>query len=181
MFYQNYDDYMWDIFYFIGLANNSNNMFCMPNMNSQNNLNSYYPSIYKIINPVVQRVISGMNYQYINDDMVNDMTNTIYGIVEGDVNNLENISSNNNLSNDNRRTNQTSAQVNTSSNNINNVNNSVNSVLSTNNSLLRDLIKILVIKELLSRNNIRRFPFNNQMMNVPYYQMPMMNSPYMVN
>ena len=87
-----------DIFYFNGLANNPNNMWYMPNasnpnnsnnLNNLNNLNSYYPSIYKIVYPVVQRVIAGTNYQYINEDMINDMVNTVSGIVEGDINNIE--------------------------------------------------------------------------------------------
>ena len=179
MFYQNYDDYMRDIFYFNGLANNpNNNMFYMQNPASQNNLNSYYPSIYKIISPVVQRVVTGTNYQYVNEDLLNDMVNTVSGIVEGDISNIENVSSNNNNSNnDNRRMNQTTTQVNASSNTAQ----TQSTNISNNNSLLRDLIKILVIKELNNRNNVRRFPFSNSMMNVPYYQMPMMNSPYMVN
>ena len=181
MFYQNYDDYMRDVFYFNGLSNNPNNMFYMQNQSTQNNLSSYYPSIHKIVYPVVQRVTSGTNYQYINEDIINDMVNTVYGIVEGDINNIENVSSNN-INNDSKRTNQTTTQVNASSNSPSNINNTNNfSNLNSNNSLLRDLIKILVIRELINRQNIRRFPFNNQMMNVPYYQMPMMNSPYMVN
>ncbi len=180
MFYQNCDDYMRDIFYFNGLANNPNNMYYMQNLPNQNNLDGYYPSIYRIIYPVIQRVVSTNNYQYINEELINNLVNNVLGIIEGDVNNIDNSSSNNtsntNSSNEIRRTNNN--QTNTSSANSNvNLNNNI----SNNTSLLKDLIKILVIKELISRQNIRRFPYNNQMMNVPYYQMPIMNSPYMVN
>ena len=167
MFYQNYDDYMRDVFYFNGLSNpnNNNNMFFnMQNNQNQSSLNNYYPSIYKIIYPVIQRVISGGNYQFTNEDMINEIVNTVYGIVEGDINNLENTSSSNQ---DSRRM---------ATNSSGNMNSQATMNSNNNNSLLRDLIKILVIKELITKSNVRRFPYNNPMMNMPYYACP-----YMVN
>jgi hypothetical protein len=89
------------------------------------------------------------------------------GITAGDVNNLENSGNNNEV---NRNANQ-----NGNYQNSNGASNQKSQNLADNN-LLRDLIKILTIKELTTRNNVRRFPYtygdfymNNQMM------------PYMVN
>ena len=166
MFYPSYDDYMRDIFYFNSLSHPARNcgfnqdgdflvqnaQAMMPNMyNGSNNiaiLNGLYPSIYKIVWPVVQKVISGNNYQFITEELVN---------VQGDINNKssENQSQGNN--------NQTNSQNNCQFNN--------QSQISQNNQLMKDLIKILVIRELISKNNVRKFP--NM---IPYY-MP----PYMVN
>lgn len=57
MFYPSYEDYMRDIFYFNGLQNQSNSYPYMFGYNSQS-LNDYFPSIYKIIYPVIQKVVS---------------------------------------------------------------------------------------------------------------------------
>ena len=56
MYYPSYEDYMKDVFYFNGLAN-PNNMYPYSGFSNQN-LSDFYPSIYKIVNPVVQKVIS---------------------------------------------------------------------------------------------------------------------------
>ena len=85
------------------------------------------------------------------------------GITAGDINNLDN------SSNENRRNN---CQNNSNSNS--NMSNNANSNLE-NNGLLRDLIKILTIKELLNRNNVRRFPFTYGNIN-PYGMWGMANS-----
>ena len=153
MFYPNYDDYMRDVFYFNGLANSG-----MWGMNNSN-LDILYPSIYRIIYPVVKRVVSGNNFQFANDDTVSNATNMIYEIVEGDTNLSQTTG------------NQSNTQNNQSNNNVNiNLNN--NKTIS-NDSLLKDLIRILVIRELISKNNVRPFPYygphymNNQMM-MPY-------------
>ena len=57
MFYPSYEDYMRDIFYFNGLQNSNNSYPYMFGYNNQN-LNDYFPSIYKIVYPVVQKVVS---------------------------------------------------------------------------------------------------------------------------
>ncbi len=134
--------------------------------NNNLTLNTLYPSIYKIVWPVIQKVISGNNYQFITEEIVNNTVDVVLGIVEGEVGSVEK----ENCNNDSRR--QQTSTNNNASNNCNSGNNNSNS------NLLRDLIKILVIKELLSRNNVRRFPFGETM---PYYINPNMMSPYMVN
>ncbi len=194
MFYSNNDSYMQDLYYYNQMPSNTymnsfgNNMIGNPNMqtiqgrtnipNNQmftnqgfftnnmpiQNLNTLYPSIYRILNPVISRVVLNNN-QPITEDLLNNMTDTVFNIVEGQIdfgddqvqrnNNNENQQSNTNSSNNNvsnnsanrasesaRQTNQTSQPSNTRNN--------------RGDSLLRDLIKILIIKELLSRNGFQR-------------------------
>ena len=137
MYYPSYEDYMRDVFYFNGLQNN-NTAYPYMAFNSQN-LNDYFPSIYRIINPVVQKVVSGNNYQFTNEDSVNNIVEVVFGITAGDLNTLEN-SSNADASRKTMPNNTTSSNQ-------------------ENNTLLKDLIKILTIKELQSKQNIRRFPY----------------------
>ena len=158
MFYPNYEDYMRDIFYFNGLQNTNTSYPYMMGFNNQN-LNDYFPSIYKIVNPVIQKVVSGNNYQFTNEESVNNIVDVVLGITAGDINNLEN-----NGNNDKRQNQNTNCN-----------NNNCSQDNKENNMLLRDLIKILTIKELQSKQNVRRFPYTygNGM---PYY---MQTPPYM--
>jgi len=154
MFYPSYEDYMRDIFYFNGLQNQNMNYPYM-GFNSQN-LNDYFPTIYKIVNPVVQKVVSGNNYQFTNEDSVNNIVDVVLGITAGDINNLENVGNN---TDPNRRQNGSSQTQGTSQ--------------VQENMLLKDLIKILTIKELQSKQNVRRFPFTYGNANncyMPYQQ-----------
>lgn len=59
-------------------------------------------------------------------------------------------------------------------------NSSNNIVQKDSNSLLKDLIKILVIKELIAKSNVRRFPYTYGGTISPYF-MNNQNMPYMVN
>lgn len=160
MFYPNYEDYMRDIFYFNGLQNTNTSYPYMMGFNNQN-LNDYFPSIYKIVNPVIQKVVSGNNYQFTNEESVNNIVDVVLGITAGDINNLEN-----NGNNDKRQNQNTNCN-----------NNNCSQDNKENNMLLKDLIKILTIKELQSKQNVRRFPYTygNGM---PYY---MQTPPYMAN
>jgi len=166
MYYPSYEDYMKDLFYFNGLSN-PNNMYCLGNSNNSN-LNNMYQSIYNIVNPVIQKVISGNNYQFVNEESVNNIVDVVIGITAGDINNMD--SANN------------ETRKNCNSNNCSNSNsqsNTSNNSLQETNTLLRDLIKILTIKELSSRNNVRRFPYTYGAMS-PYYMNNQM-MPYMIN
>ena len=149
--------------------NNMNRMFIGQNnqMIPAQNLSSLYPSIYRIINPVVSRVVSNGNNQIINEDYLNNMVDTVFNIVEGQietepVQNPRNTQSENQInSNTSSNNNQTSRT--TESNRQTTVSQS-SSRNNRNDSLLRDLIKILIIKELLARNQYQR-----QYMQVPCY------------
>lgn len=206
MFYQDSNDYMRDS-YFCGngmnmnplyssngmMYGNSQNNSCMQNMqnpymqnyfqmsmqqNTANSLENLYPQIYRIINPVANRVISNSNNQFMTEDVLNNMTDTVYNIVEGEVSSLvsmqdannqgddtiqvnANLSSNSNSTVNNTR-NQNSINNSSSSNNERRGNNSMD-YKANNNRLLRDLIKIILIKELLSRRN------NHNNYNIPNY------------
>ena len=162
MFYPSYEDYMRDIFYFNGLQDR-NMLYSYSGFNNQN-LNDYFPSIYKIVNPVIQKVVSGNNYQFTNEDSINNIVDVVLGITAGDLN----LSENNDI---NRKTN---------TNTNNNSNNSSMQVQENRegNTLLKDLIKILTIKELQNRQNVRKFPYNYNS-RVPYYMQE--QNPYMMN
>ncbi len=197
MYFQNYDDYMRDVFYFNQMPNqnlnypymgynnmqnpNFQNNFAGQNFNNGNsNINNMYPSIYRIVQPVVSRVLTGNNYQYMSEDNLNSMVDTVYNIVEGDArNNLDNSSS---LNSNNTTSTQTQSQTqtqpqrnNTNQNTTQTTTMTQTSTSSQNNQnetmLLKDLIKILLIKEIINRNNIRRFSNNgfNNYQNIPNY------------
>ena len=151
---------------------NSNGMFMgQINSNQQNmmpmqNLSSLYPSIYRIINPVVSRVVSNGNNQIVNEDSLNNMVDTVFNIVEGQIDlegesttqrnvqseNQTNLNSSSNMtsgSNSSSRTTETNRHTTQTMQATSNRNN-------RNDSLLRDLIRILIIKELLARNQFQR-------------------------
>ena len=180
---------------------NQDMMSNISNMWQSNSINNMYPSIYRIINPVVNRVVSNTNCQNLTNDSLNNMVDTVYNIVEGQImqetdieisravednNSVTNISTtstvNSNSSTtvrttsaDNRNSNST---ISNSGNSNNNRNNNINTNIGTNSrnnrneSLLKDLIKILIIKEILSRRQTR-----NQF----YQNMQSFNNPYMNN
>lgn len=179
MFYQDNNDYMRDS-YFYGNAGNGNGMMYgnMQNPYMQNNyqmpmgqnfvnqpmnLNNMYPQIYRIISPVANRVIANSNSQYMTEDNLNNMVDTVYNIVEGDVSSLMNTPSNqgddtvqvnaNVSSTNNRNPNSTTSNSSNNPSNDRRGNNNVMDNQTSNSRLLRDLIKIIIIKELLSRQN----------------------------
>lgn len=154
-----------------------------PRRGSFQNLNNLYPSIYRIINPVVSRVVSNANNQFINEDILANMTDTVFNIVEGQIEVEDEIQVQRNMVNENQtNSNSTNNSSNTNSS-LNNSNRTAeanrNQVPTThsnsgrnnrNDSLLRDLIKILILKELFSRNCMQRqmnFPIGN--MYNPYF------------
>lgn len=209
MFYSNNDSYMQDLYFYNQnpqawnnysqpmnnmnssmqnpnmMNGNMNSMYMGPNpnngygMNYPQNLNNLYPSTYRIILPVALRVIANSNYQYINEDALNNMVDTVYNIVDGQIEYEEdsnNISKQEMSSNSNSN-NSTSA----SSTNANSVSRTTDTRQTTtqtittsrgNNrqdSLLRDIIKIIIIRELLSRNQFMPNNRQNFMQPTPQY------------
>lgn len=148
-----------------GMISN-NGMFQNNGMHVQN-LNNLYPCIYRIINPVVARVVSN-NTQAITEDLINNMTDTVFNIVEGQIDLGDDISQRNSQAENSSSSNSSSS---TSSNNNTSARANERQTTSQttfknnrNESLLRDLIKIIIIKELLSRNQMQR-----QFMQNPFY------------
>lgn len=152
----------------------NNQMMSQPNM-QRTSVSSMYPQVYRIINPVANRVISNSNYQFLTEDTLDNMVDTVYNIVEGDVSTLSSTTPTNSgddtvtqgpargstqtatattSSNSNGSSRQTTMAENSRSSTttvISRNNNSNNSNNRGENQLLRDLIKIIIIKELLSR------------------------------
>ncbi len=184
MFYTGNDNYMQDIYFYNqnpntyhginGFPNGANNNYWGQNasyINSNmmpNNINMLYPSIYRIIMPVILRVIQNSNYQFINEDILNNMVDTVYNIVDGQIeytdetNNSSNQSSNSTVGTNNQttRNNEQRAQ---SSNTTNQTNNN-----RKDNPLLRDIIKILILRELMMRNQMVQPQMYNPNYNMNY-------------
>ncbi len=175
--YTNNDNYLQDLYNYNQMPNNQfmnnncmpnmfqnqpscmNGMYANPNMYQQNNnsnLTTFYPSTYRIINPVVSRVVQNSNYQFLNEDTINNMVDTVFSIVDGQIdyreddmplqtqNQTMNSTSSNSSSNSTQSQRQTTTEI---------TRTQVNTTTQTNKAdgLLRDLIRILIIKEILSR------------------------------
>ena len=117
MFYQGNNDYMRDAFYYSqpqqsvtypygGMNNNYSQVGSMPmnttssfgnnmNMPTTNSVSNMYPQVYRIIDPVASRVIANNNFPYYTEDNLNNMVDTVYNIVEGDVATLSSTMSSN--------------------------------------------------------------------------------------
>lgn len=171
-------------------------------INNSQNPNNLYPSIYRIINPVVNRVVSGSNIPYITEDTLNNLVDTVFNIVEGQIDledeieistsndsinrgatttttsntNTQNPSSNTNTRTTTTTNNRTPLNTTTSTNTTTNFSNT-NRRHHNDNSLLRDLIKILILRQIFSRNCINQMPFNypNNFQNQYTYNPNLMN------
>lgn len=213
MFYSGNDNYMQDLYFYNQIPNqNTYNGVGMNNVNMQNpmmnngmymnqnpnmysaqaqqpNINTLYPSTYRILMPVVSKVVANSNCQFLNEDVLDNMVDTVFNITEGQINyenEPEQVKTRER--NTTAQTNTTSvSQTNPNNNNTTNVSSTttrVNNVAqtsnnSTNNSndnLLRDIIKILIIREILFR---RQFPNSNmQNNNMNMYSMNNGMCPY---
>lgn len=145
---------------------NQNMMNCMcngnPNMYGNNmgqNINNLYPSTYRIIAPVVSKVVANSNCQFFNEDSLNNMVDTVYNIVEGQIDyddspsiQTENTQSTQNTNSSSSSTNSSTTRTSETRQVTNSQSQTSNSRSNRNDSLLRDIIKILILKELLSRN-----------------------------
>lgn len=194
MFYSGNDNYMQDLYFNNPMPNTYNNM-CMsnfdngmqnpmymnngmqnPNMfmrqNQQPNINTLYPSTYRILMPVVSRVVSNSNYQFLNEDVLNNMVDTVYNITEGQIDYETEQDSVQERTNSTQANSTSVSQTNQNNSTTTNVTNTrINSDTQTtrnnsstntrNDDLLRDLIKILIIREIISR---RQFQSNNMNM-----------------
>ena len=116
---------------------------------NQANIDNMYPEIYRIIYPMVCKACMNTN-ENITEDLVSRITNEIYINIE----NIE-ISKENRNSSNVANNNQTNKNVNSKSNLTDTTLNRQED--RNRNPLLRDLIRILVLRELLGRPN--RPPF----------------------
>ena len=139
MYNSNYEEYMQNV---LGYSLRPQNTYQLPEdiyemqrNNSYENmdLEGLYPDIYRMIQPMVQKVCMRAT-GVINEELINSMTDEVYNAMSGDTRSSNDIKKN---SNDVRTNN---------SQNIRRVEEP-----RQNNYLLRDLIRILIIKELLRR------------------------------
>jgi len=164
MFYSNYDNYMQDYYCYNQMPNSRIGMY-NPHMNmntnyvqQQESFNNLYPNIYNIINPVVSRVLLGNNTQFLSEDSMKNLTDTIYSIVENQIN----------IENENKSGSKTPDKNMTNANcSCNNNENSFSR--RSDNFLIRDLIRILILKEFSIRRYQNFFP-NPNMYNQPFFQ-----------
>ncbi len=160
MYNETYEDYIRSI---LGYSNVSNDMNIFPNEYRQNqnfvnrnNMDDYnyiandrlemcYPEIYKVLYPMVQKVCMN-NTGRITEDMVENMTNEVYSAFVVTENKSDRTNSDFNNTQDTKQLNiEKSKDKNSEDRNIN-----INRE-DRQNSTLRDLIKILILRDLLSR------------------------------
>ena len=131
--YNNYEEYMRSVLGY-GMPNTYREAeYYEPigiNQNMQE-VNSLYPDIYKIVYPVVQKVCSRRNMVNITPEQIRQMTEEVYSVVEADEEEQETRESLKNGDVKNPRIKETRRPP-------------------RQNLLLKDLIKILIIRELLS-------------------------------
>ena len=160
-----YEEYIRDI---IGYPNNSDNNCYSCNMNmeetnyiypqtTKSKIEECYPEIYKIIYPMVKKACNE-NLNLNTEEEIDRITNEIYYAIEenNQINiniNLENAVRTKTVENTNNR-NQKEVISNKENINEQSISNTRETRRITNNNL-RDLIKILIIRELLGRPNIR--------------------------
>lgn len=173
MYYNDYEDYMRNV---LGYNRNdsvyaddynsnfSQNYYQMPTYNNinrvQDNVEDLFPDIYKIINPMVCKICKN-NTRPITKELVNQMTEEIYTNIEADDINIVNINietKDSNFSNRNVNQKQVENRELKDLKSQENRNSLESRQRRPNNPLLRDLIKILILNQLLGGNMPGRLP-----------------------
>lgn len=166
MYNNQYENYMGNL-----MGYNMNPMMNMNNINTsemyesennceyiQTNVDSMYPEIYRVIYPMVVKNCMAVD-ENITEDLVSRITNEIYVNVEHMEESQQNRSSSITVSPNKSSKNVTLSK---SQNSINSASNVRGQETRQRNPLLRDLIRILVLRELLGnpgRPNRPRPPF----------------------
>lgn len=139
MYNSNYEEYMQNVLGYNIRPQNTyqmpENIYEMQRGSSYENmdLENLYPDIYRMIQPMVQKVCMRAT-GVINEEMVRSMTDEVYNAMTEETREVKDVKKNSN-------------EVRTgNSQNVRRV-----EELRQNNFLLRDLIRILIIKELLRR------------------------------
>ena len=177
MYDNQYEEYIRSVLGYPSTANmNQNQMYQneYPNpsqINMRNDLEDFYPEIYKIIYPMVQKACDG-NMMANSREEIEQMTDEIYSAIEDsnqiNVNiNLGNTVSTTNVNrsqNKNETYREEVQKKNSEKQEVENRNAEMENKRSPRNNNLRDLIKILLIRELLRRrhNNFPQKPPHNR-------------------
>lgn len=191
MYYNEYEDYMRSV---LGYNNRNSinpynenyepNYYSMPTYNINNrmvkdNIEDLFPDVYKIINPMVCKVCQN-NTRPITNELVEQMTMEVYSNIEADEINVVNVNIETRDSNSAKTVNQKQTENREVKDSKKQQGSSENRSTSesraprVNNPLLRDLIKILILNQLLGggifpgRPPIRPpFPGHNGPVNPP--------------
>lgn len=170
MYDNQYEEYIRSVLGYPSTANmNQNQMYQneYPNpsqINMRNDLEECYPEIYKIIYPMVKKACDG-NMEANSREEIERMTDEIYSALE-DSNQINvNINLGNTVSTTNMNRTQNRTEIskeefqkkNSEKQEVENRNIETESRISPRNNNLRDLIKILLIRELLRRRH-NHFP-----------------------
>ena len=170
MYDNQYEEYIRSVLGYPSTTNmNQNQMYQneYPNpsqINMRNELEDFYPEIYKIIYPMVQKACDG-NMGANSREEIEQMTDEIYSAIED--NNQINVNINlgntisttnmNRMQNRNEISKEEVQKKNSEKQEVENRNIETESRISPRNNNLRDLIKILLIRELLRRRH-HHFP-----------------------
>ena len=145
--YRSYEDYMQTVLGYNYGSNTYrdtemyNTMQVNPNIQE---INKLYPEIYGVVYPVIQKVCSRRNLSSITEDMISEMVEEVYGVIEpGDdiVEQGEAPLRNGDVKNPRAKETRQQSQS-----------------RRRNNRLLRDLIRILILRELLQGGRPGFFP-----------------------
>ena len=142
-----YNDYMQNVFGsgFFPYYNTYESSITRNN-NFVGEIENYYPEIYNVIYPMIKKICTNCSC-HITEDILNEMTDEIYNNLETD--NILNL----NISVETSK-NETRLSSNSSNNTrINNSENNNNNNNNRNYNSIRDLIKILLIRELIEKSN----------------------------
>ena len=157
MNYQNYEDYMRSVLGYVPntyYGENKPNYISEQVSNIIEEKNELYPEIYKVVYPIVCKACDDNQNAEITEDLVENMTNIVYTNIEvGDVEVSGNQSQqiipelkNGDVINPRAKL-QPQRETRTPK---------------TNNQLLRDLIKILILREFFDRRRPPRPPFHGR-------------------
>ena len=146
--YYNQNPYMGDSFYnnrtndlFYRSANNIGGFNNINGNNNRTNLNMLYPEIYRVIYPVVKNILDNTNISIVDDKFINSIVKNVLSILEGE----------NKVCTDDKESNNSNAN---------------SSVSEKEDNFLEELIKVIVIKEIISiinRLNLNSFLQNNML------------------
>ena len=184
MYDNQYEEYIRSVLGYPSITNRNQNQMYQneyPNpsqIRMRNDLEECYPEIYKIIYPMVQKACDG-NMRANSKEEIEQMTDEIYSAIE-DSNQINvNIHLGNTLSTSNTNRSQNNNELskekipkkNSEKQEVENRNVDAENKRSPRNNNLRDLIKILLIRELLGR------PHNHFPPSPPHHPRPPMRPP----
>ncbi|MBP3502905.1 MAG: hypothetical protein J6K42_05490 [Clostridia bacterium] len=115
---------------------------------NENNYESLYPEIYKILKPMVRKVCNNPRYGSISNDTLEIMANEIYNNIESDIDvinvniNTKEAETSGNLARTDMKVSQSKIK-------------DEESRICCGNPTLKDLIKIMIIKQLIENNGNR--------------------------